>query len=323
MKRKNLKNRMFCLLLTVVMLLGTVVPAHAASVPFTDVPSGVWYTEAVSYCYSNGLMSGTSSTKFEPNQPVTRAMTIQVLYNMEGATSFASGLLFEDVEETAWYAKAVTWGYYDSVVRGTSDKTFSPDAIITREQVATMFYNYRYREMDLNTSKTKISQFSDYSKISSWAKEAMAWAVNAGLLSGVGNNRLDPKGTANRAQLAQILKNYSDPDSNSDRSETESLKTPKISVYHTYTGQMKTLTAKWLPVPKAEGYILYIKEGDNGTWKEARWFSSSEFSYESVYHAGAYYYFKVKAYATKADGTKIYSNESNVEGLMQPFQSTK
>ena len=101
------------------------------------------------------------------------------------------------------------------------------------------------------------------------------------------------------------------------------LNTPTISVSHSYVANVKTLKTSWTQVVGADGYELYIKEGDNGAWKQIKQFDSSVNDYESVYYAGAYYYFKVRAYAMESNGNKIYSDYSNVEGLMQPAQSQK
>lgn len=215
MKRKGFKMRLISCLLAVLLLTASVVPASAESIPFEDVPANKWYAPAVEYCYTRGLMSGNSAAEFSPDQPVTRAMMIQVLYNVKARSLsplFERDLPFKDVPKTAWYTKAVIWGYSLGITSGTSDTAFSPNATITREQVATMFYNLHGLNYllggGMDVSIGKAYKFSDYKAISSYARAPMAWAINSGLLSGVGYNKLDPKGTATRAQLAQILMNY-------------------------------------------------------------------------------------------------------------------
>ena len=244
-----MKKRIVTCLLALIMIISMAVPAMAASVPFKDVPTNSWYRAAVEYCYSNGLMSGNSSTEFAPSQSVNRAMMVQVLYNMGDkniTTSDVNKLPFKDVSKTAWYAKAVAWGYKKGVTSGTSATAFSPNTSITREQVATMFYNYhKMSHSNMDTSSSKVAAFSDYSKISNYAKTPMAWAVNFGLLSGVGNNKLDPKGTATRAQLAQILMNYNKAQSGSDN-KPSATPTPKPS-----TSPAPTATPKPTSTPSA------------------------------------------------------------------------
>ena len=207
-----MKKRFLSILLAVLLMLGTAIPVSAASIPFRDVPSNSWYRSAVEYCYTNGLMMGNSATEFTPEQAVTRAMMVQTLYKLSGDTvtdGAVARLPFADVVKSQWYAKAVAWAYDFGVTSGTSATAFSPKASITREQAATMLYNYHRKTAAADTSSAKAAAFSDYGKISSYARTSMAWAVNYGLLSGVGGNRLDPQGTATRAQLAQILMSYS------------------------------------------------------------------------------------------------------------------
>lgn len=175
---------------------------------FMDVPASAWYYDAVEYVYENGLMSGVSSGWFAPNDTLTRAMVVQTLYAMEGRPSAASAG-FADVAPGDWYAGAVNWAAANGVVSGVSETSFAPNSALTREQLALILYRYaQYKGYDTTQGGMAIREFADYGSISSWAAEAMGWAVNAGLISGVGGNQIAPTGTATRAQVAQILMNF-------------------------------------------------------------------------------------------------------------------
>lgn len=187
----------------------------------TDIPSGSWYESAVRYCLNNNYMSGESETKFNPNGTVSRAQMVQVLYNLEGQPGYTSGHTpFEDITPGSWYYNAVRWSEENGIASGTSATTFKPNAPVTREQVATFFANYAKFKNNYSGAQSDLSKYSDRNKISSWAKENIAWAVNTGLMSGTSNTTLDPQGTCIRAQLAQFIKNYFKDDSDPEITPT-------------------------------------------------------------------------------------------------------
>ena len=174
---------------------------------FADVPASAWYYDAVEYVYENGLMSGVSSGWFAPNDTLTRAMLVQTLYAMEGRPAAASAG-FADVASGDWYASAVNWAAANGVVSGVSETGFGPNNALTREQLALILYRFaQYKGYDV-TGTSDLTAYADGSSVSGWAAEAMSWAVNAGLISGVGGNQIAPTGTATRAQVAQILMNF-------------------------------------------------------------------------------------------------------------------
>lgn len=189
--------------------------ASAASAStMTDIPSGSWYESAVQYCLNNNYMSGESETKFNPNGTVSRAQMVQVLYNLEGQPGLAGAPdVFDDVDITNWYFRAVTWAKAKNIASGTGASTFEPNAPVTREQVATFFANYAKFKNNYSGAQSDLSKYSDQNKISAWAKENISWAVNYGLMSGTSETTLDPQGTCIRAQLAQFIKNYYHDDS--------------------------------------------------------------------------------------------------------------
>lgn len=174
---------------------------------FADVPASAWYYNAVEYVYENGLMSGVSGGRFAPNDTLTRAMLVQTLYAMEGRPAAASAG-FADVASGDWYASAVNWAAANGVVSGVSETGFGPNNALTREQLALILYRFaQYKGYDV-TGTSDLAAYADGSSVSGWAAEAMSWAVNAGLISGVGGNQIAPTGTATRAQVAQILMNF-------------------------------------------------------------------------------------------------------------------
>ena len=177
------------------------------TLPFTDVSEGDWFYDPVCFVYSQGLMTGTSATTFEPNISLSRAMLVAVLHRLEGSPA-ASGGDFTDVADGDWYAQAVNWAASVGVVNGFDDGTFQPNTAITREQLAAILMNYaQYKGQDVSARAT-LDTYNDATAISSWANDVMSWAVAEGLLTGVTNDQLQPQGNATRAQVAAILQRF-------------------------------------------------------------------------------------------------------------------
>ena len=179
-------------------------PATDVSEIFLDVAPNAWYTAAVQYAYDNGLMTGISANEFAPEATTTRAMIVSLLARLENVTS-AEDAGFADVDDE-WYATAVNWAASAGVVSGTGDGNFSPNAAITREQLAAMLMNYAAYKGEDVSARADLSAYSD--QPSAWAEETISWAVAEGLISGVTNDELQPQGNATRAQLAAILARY-------------------------------------------------------------------------------------------------------------------
>ena len=178
----------------------------ASTLPFSDVASDDWFCEAVQYVFDNGMMNGVGNDSFAPDSNLTRGMIAQVLYNLEG-TPEAGSDAFTDVEAGQWYADAVNWAAANDIVSGYGDSTFGPQKDITREQMAQILYNYAvFKGYDVS-AQGDLSAFGDGSETSDWALPAMKWAVGSGLLQGYAG-RLNPDGTATRAEVAQILMNF-------------------------------------------------------------------------------------------------------------------
>ena len=174
---------------------------------FTDVPGSAWYYDAVKFVYDYDLMDGVGNNKFNPDGTLTRAMIAQVLYNLEGASG-AYPSVFTDVADSAWYAKAVNWAAASGIVEGKGNNKFDPNAPITRQEMAAILYRYAALKGYDVSKVDSLNGYTDASKVASWAKEAMGWAVENYVINGKGASRLDPTGTATRAQVAQILMNF-------------------------------------------------------------------------------------------------------------------
>ena len=171
---------------------------------FADVDLNAWYHEALDFAVSQNIMGGVSDTTFEPDGQLTRAMLATILYRLDGGTAIEDHP-FTDVTEGQWYAEAVAWAYATGVVNGTSETTFTPNAPVTREQTATMLYRYASYAGQASRPTGNLSIFIDADLISDYAKPAMRWAVGEGIINGREEGILDPKGTATRAEIAQIL----------------------------------------------------------------------------------------------------------------------
>lgn len=178
------------------------------SLPFTDVASNDWFYSAVQYVYENSIMNGTSATTFAPNATVERSQVVQMLYNLEGQPTVTGSSGFSDIKSGDWYSKAVIWAERTGVVDGYEDNTFRPGKAVSREEFAQMLYNYAvYKGYDLSAA-ANLSKFPDGKSLSTWAEKAMRWANGNELINGHDDGRLDPRGTAIRAQAASILMRF-------------------------------------------------------------------------------------------------------------------
>ncbi len=159
--------------------------------PFADVTEGEWFYPGVKTVYEKGLVMGTDASHFSPDMTTTRAMVLTILARLD--TQDLSG-------GDAWYDKAVAW----AVNKGVSDGT-APEHDITREQLAAMLMRYAGETPPENTG---LDAFSDAGAVSDWARPAMVWATDRGILTGKPGSRLDPQGQATRAELCAVLHRY-------------------------------------------------------------------------------------------------------------------
>ncbi len=172
--------------------------------PFADVTSGSWYEKAVRYTYNQGLMNGIGADTFSPDAATTRAMAVTLLYRLEGAPSTGSHT-FTDVPQGAYYETAVAWAQEAEIVTGVTEDRFAPELPITREQLVTILSRYAQYSALSTTAADTLSSYADGATVSAYAVPAMNWALETGLIQGVGKDRIAPHGTATRAQMAQII----------------------------------------------------------------------------------------------------------------------
>lgn len=188
-------------------LSGVMVIEVTGDLPFKDVKTTDWFYEDVAYVYNNDIMNGTAADKFEPNSTLTRAMVVTMLYRIEGEPSVSYSGTFKDVTKNQWYTEAVEWAAKNNIVNGFDANTFGPSRAITREQLAAILYRYAsYKKLDTSHGSS-LSKFYDSDKVSSYAKDALEWAVYEGIMNGEAGN-LKPTGTATRAQAAAMFHRF-------------------------------------------------------------------------------------------------------------------
>lgn len=174
--------------------------------PFLDVSEGDWFYDHVGFMARNGLMNGVSPDSFDPDGETSRAMFITILWRAAGSPS-ASGGSFTDLTED-WYRQAAEWGAENGIVKGVGQGLFDPDSPITREQMAVMMYNFA-AFMGLPTENSgRVDGFKDSGDISEYARDAMAWAIENGLIEGHDDGRLEPQGKALRSHCAALLHRF-------------------------------------------------------------------------------------------------------------------
>ena len=179
-----------------------------SDLPFTDVSTSDWFYGAVKFVYENGLMDGVGNNLFAPNATLNRAMAVTILYRLEGSPAVTTDAGFNDVAAGTWYTDAVNWAAANNIVNGVEGNNFDPTGSLTREQMATVLYRYaQYKGADVSASGD-LSGFVDSANVSSWAADAVKWAVGSGLVNGVEGNALAPQGTSTRAQAATVLMRF-------------------------------------------------------------------------------------------------------------------
>ena len=179
--------------------------ADMEKTPFTDVPESEWYFQYIRPIYWLHIMNGTSETTFEPEATTTRAMVVQVLYNLSDRPWTNYVAPFTDVREGSWYYDAVNWAWAAGVCNGTSETQFSPNDPVTREQLAAFLYRYaKLCGFDCREIGS-LSDFRDSGSISGYAREAIQWAVGAGIINGITPTTIEPGSYATRAEIATML----------------------------------------------------------------------------------------------------------------------
>ena len=171
---------------------------------FSDVAADSWYYSAVRFTCANKLLGGMSPGAFEPDTLTTRAMVVTVLWRMEDEPEY-SGQVFADVPEGNWYSQAVAWAADKGIVNGYTAELFRPHTPVTREELAAMLGRYAASRGFDSGDYDDLSQFSDAGSVRGYAQEYMKWAVGSGLITGTGEDLLEPQGNATRAQFAVML----------------------------------------------------------------------------------------------------------------------
>lgn len=198
---------LLCLAVIVTMLATTVMAASVGD--FKDVAEKDWFYNDVNYVVENGLFNGTSATTFSPKQGMDRAMIAAVLYRLAGSPETKPIEDFKDVPAKAYYATAVAWAKGAGVVNGTAEDAFSPADSVTREQIVSMLYRFYtvYKGVGATDAK-ELTAFTDAAAVSAYAADAMKWAVGNGLINGKSTDTLDPKGTAQRCEVAAMIARF-------------------------------------------------------------------------------------------------------------------
>ena len=175
---------------------------------FDDVGADAWYASSVDYVKYGRLMYGTGNNLFQPDAQMTRAMFAQVLYALAGSPSVRClSCPFTDAGGS-WYTDAVIWAYHAGVVAGVSATQFAPNEALTREQMVTMLYGYAGRDEQLYGSDGALASYQDQASVSDWAREAMAWAVSTGVITGTSTTTLAPQKIGTRAEVATVLMQF-------------------------------------------------------------------------------------------------------------------
>ncbi len=172
--------------------------------PFTDVSESDWFFDDVINAYQYGLMSGVSNTEFAPYMNITRGMFVTVLYRMEGEPETALDYTFTDVSADEYYTNAVAWACENNIVSGYSEQEYAPDDIITREQMAAIIYRCA-KLKGYDTSINGGISYADSGDISDYAKDAVVWSADNGIMIGNTDNTFTPQNNTTRAEAAAVF----------------------------------------------------------------------------------------------------------------------
>ena len=187
------------------------VESVSSALPFEDIAETDWFYEAVSYNFNEGIMTGMDDTHFGPYVPLSRAQFATILYRMEGSPEIAVTSVFGDIQGNEWYAKPVLWAYQNKIVTGYENGMFGPGDMITREQMAVMMFRYAnyISQHETQSLNEDFHSFADASSVSTFASEAIQWAIGSGIITGKENGtKIDPQGNTARAEAAVIIQRF-------------------------------------------------------------------------------------------------------------------
>lgn len=179
--------------------------------PFTDIADGAWPYDEVSYVYRYGIMAGLETgVLFGPAETVSRAQFATILYRYAGSEEVTSSSPYTDVAEDLFYTDAAAWAKEKGVITGYENGLFGPTDDITREQMAVILYRYAQVQNAAVSADGDLDSFPDGGSVSSFATEAMKWAVGTGIIRGTGDGYLAPQESADRAECATMIQRYMD-----------------------------------------------------------------------------------------------------------------
>ena len=165
--------------------------------PFKDVKKGDPFYDEIFWAYGNSIINGDGTGNYNPNDGITRAQIVMILWNATGNEEASKPSGFADVKDGAWYAKAVAWAVENGITNGT-DLGFEPDRVCTRAEIVTFLHR-----VNNEPAPTAATSFTDLTQ--DWYKDAVAWAVENGITKGVGGNRFAPNDTCTRGQAAAFI----------------------------------------------------------------------------------------------------------------------
>ena len=172
---------------------------------YLDVSDTKWYCDEILAVTKYGLMEGSGIAIFEPEVISTRAQVVQTLFNMAQPLPTAFEAEFTDLDRTRWYMPAINWAASQGIATGYEDGTFHPNDGISRQELVTLLYRYNGSP---KVQGNELSRFPDADSVKIYAREAMEWAVQTGLLQGYEDGTIQPQGTTKRSELAAIILRY-------------------------------------------------------------------------------------------------------------------
>lgn len=268
-------KRAISITLAVVMLLSLGISASAAGNPFVDVKESDWFYFDVMKVFEAGYMAGTDATHFAPNDTLTRAMIVTILWRVEGSPE-GNTCNFSDVKNGTWYYKAVAWAQANGIVSGVGNGKYAPEQTLTREQMAAIIYRYAQNKLNAQKTDFNYSAYSDTAQISGYAKDGISWLMAQKALHCEGN-RIRPQDPAKRAEVAAGAALFLEGGINPQPSEN-GLSAYEIAVKNGFTGTEE----EWLEsLAGADGhdgadgksaYDLAVENGYIGTVQE--WLAS-------------------------------------------------
>lgn len=215
-----------CFILAAVITLSAVIPVFPADqaegvLPFKDVKAGKWYTEAVTYVYEHGIMTGMTADTFSVSTATTRAQLVTILSRLDRAdvSGMKSENRFTDVNNKKWYADAVGWASSLGLVNGYGDGTFRPDAPVLRQELCAMLARFAAHQGMVYDERPIIDTFADSGRIPKWAGESVESMRLAGIVGGNERGEFSPAATATRAEIATMIMRYLGNDPMYDRME--------------------------------------------------------------------------------------------------------